>query len=497
MEKLSGQSRQGVIVVAAACAIQLVSGVAYLWSLFQTGITLSIFGGQDNQAALTFSIMLAFLTVGGVFGGKLVTKLKSTRIVVLIGGVILSLGFLLASFVTENTSWALWLTYGFMGGTGMGFTYSTTIACAQKWFPHKRGFVTGIIVSALGFGGVIFTPVIMLLVGAFGGQSSAVIRGGEFPTWRILSAVFFVICAVGCIFLKHPPEGYAPIKKSKKESSQISQSTLAIDAAAGDADSSVQNKLQLSNELDINENLSAACEKIDETSQENEISSPLAAKMIEPQKEQKNYTAFEMLKSPKFYLITFSFMLAVMGGQMMFAFARPIEVLSGFENSVMIGGIALSMVVLAISACNSLGRLIFGFVCDKIGRINCIIILLAGSGLLLFFSALVLGNWAIFVVIAFIGIFFGGTLSAYPTLTAETFGPKNMATNYGFVLLGFGAGAILASQIAGIFAYSARYHDDVNRMFPAFIIGAACATLGVALMVVLKLMTKRKKQQKI
>lgn len=50
----------------------------------------------------------------------------------------------------------------------MGFTYSTTIACAQKWFPDKRGLVTGVIVSALGFGGVVFTPIVETIISKLG-----------------------------------------------------------------------------------------------------------------------------------------------------------------------------------------------------------------------------------------------------------------------------------------------------------------------------------------
>ena len=50
----------------------------------------------------------------------------------------------------------------------MGFTYSTTIACAQKWYPEKKGLVTGLIVSALGFGGVVFTPIVERLIKNFG-----------------------------------------------------------------------------------------------------------------------------------------------------------------------------------------------------------------------------------------------------------------------------------------------------------------------------------------
>ncbi|MCL2037102.1 MAG: MFS transporter, partial [Oscillospiraceae bacterium] len=194
------QSGGGLTVVFATIAIQLTLGIAYLWSIFQRGISGSIFEGDNAAAGMTFSLLLATLTVGSVIGGKLAAKF-STRLVVFIGGIILSLGFFLAAFVTPQYSWLLWVTYGFMGGTGMGFTYSTTIACAQKWFPHKRGLVTGIIVSALGFGGVVFTPVIEGLIKVFGDEGT-----GEQKTFMVLSGIFLTVCTIGCLFLKNPPE---------------------------------------------------------------------------------------------------------------------------------------------------------------------------------------------------------------------------------------------------------------------------------------------------
>ncbi|MGL4791140.1 MAG: MFS transporter, partial [Anaerotignaceae bacterium] len=185
------QNKDGLFTIIAAIAIQLSLGIAYLWSIFQTGVANSIFNGDNAAAGLTFSLLLAMLGIGGVIGGKLAAK-YSTKIVVIIGGLILSGGFFLASFVTSNFYWALWLTYGVMGGIGMGFTYSTTIALAQKWFPAKKGLVTGIIVSALGFGGVVFTPVIEGLIKNFGGVGI-----GEPNTFRVLALIFLVICTVG------------------------------------------------------------------------------------------------------------------------------------------------------------------------------------------------------------------------------------------------------------------------------------------------------------
>lgn len=349
-------------------------------------------------------LLLATLSVGGVISGKLAAK-YSTRAIVIIGGIILSAGFFLASLVTENYPWLLWIGYGIMGGTGMGFTYSTTIACAQKWVPHKKGFVTGLIVAALGFGGVIFTPIIERLIAHFGGSEV-----GELPTFMVLSGLFLFVCTIGGLFLSNPPQ---------EENKTKAQRTDADDSSLSPS---------------------------------------------------------QVLRDYRFYLIAVSMMLACMGGLMMIAFAKPIAVAKGLAETATIG-------VLVISLFNSLGRLFWGMVSDRLGRKNTIVLLLAGSAVL---SLLVnsVNGYLIYVLIGFIGFFYGGFLSTFPSITADVFGPKYMATNYGMVLVGFGAGAIASSYIAGHYKNVAA--QDISLMFPAFIIAAACAVLGIVLMLLLK-----------
>jgi len=408
----------GLRALLAAIAVQLTLGVAYIWSVFQTGIANSLFEGDNAAAGLTFSLLLATLTIGSVIGGKLAVR-YSTRIVVFSGGIILSAGFFLASFVTAANPWLLWVTYGTMGGVGMGFTYSTTIACAQKWYPHKKGFITGIIVSALGFGGVVFTPIVEILISAFGGAGM-----GEPKTFMVLSFVFLAVCSIGSVFLKNPPDGYM---------------------LPGTA------------------------------------SNTAAAKVV------TDYSPSQMLKSVKFYLLTGSFMLACMGGLMMIGFAKPIAVAKGLETTATIG-------VLAISMFNSIGRLLWGMVSDKIGRKNTIVILLSGTVLLSLFVNAAESYW-IYVLIALIGLFYGGILSNFPSLTADLFGAKHMSTNYGIVLLGFGAGAIISSQIAGYYRNVAI--NDINLMFPAFVIASCCAFTAIILILILKTIRKREKKGRI
>jgi OFA family oxalate/formate antiporter-like MFS transporter len=401
------EAKKGIMTLVAVIAIQLTLGIAYIWSVFQTGIAESIFGGDHAAASLTFSLLLATLTVGGVIGGKLTGRF-STRAVVLTGGLILSLGFFLASLVTENNAWLLWVTYGIMGGLGMGFSYTTTIAIVQKWYPHKKGLVTGIIVSSLGFGGVVFTPIVERLIIYFGGEGT-----GELNTFMVLSIVFLIVCTVGSLFLKNPPDGW-------KAGATPSQ----------------------------------------------------AAKI----KAKKDYSPMEMIKSPKFFLVVFSLMLACMGGLMMIGFAKPIAVAKGMSETATIG-------VLAISLCNSFGRLGWGQVSDKIGRRNTIMILLLGSATCSLLVNMAQGYW-IYILIGLIGLFYGGFLSNFPALTADMFGAKYMATNYGIILLGFGAGAIISSQIAGYYKNVAA--NDISLMYPAFVIAAGCALAAFGMILILK-----------
>jgi len=399
-----------IMPVIAAIAIQLCLGTAYIWSIFQNGISGSIFNGDNAKAGLTFSLLLATLSIGSTIGGKLQDKYGPRKIVI-IGGLILAAGFFGASFVTSSAPYLLWLTYGVLGGFGMGFTYSTTIACAQKWYPDKRGFITGIIVSALGFGGVIFTPIVEKLIKGFGGTGE-----GELKTFAVLSIVFAVVCTLGGIFIKNPPKGYIPEGYTPP--------------IAGSANSTY------------------------------------------------DYSPGQVLKMPQFYMITFALMLACMGGLMMIGFAKPIAIAKGMESTATVG-------VLVISMFNSFGRLFWGWISDKLGRKRTIILLLCGTAVLSLCVNLATGV-LIYVLIGLIGLFYGGFLSTFPAFTSDLFGTKYMATNYGMVLIGFGVGAVASSFIAGYYKNLAAEAEDINLMFPAFIIASVAAALAIALIVVVK-----------
>lgn len=194
------------IPVIASIFIQLCLGTAYIWGVFQSYLIISkatpeaLFNWPATYGTFAYAALLLVLTLGSTIGGKISNRLKHPSVVIMAGGIVLGIGFFLAQFTTEATPWVLWISYGILGGFGMGMAYTTTIATCQKWFPDKRGMVTGIIVSALGFGGLIFTPIAEALITRF----------HVLTTFAIFGVLFIVVTVIGSFFIKNPPEGYRP-----------------------------------------------------------------------------------------------------------------------------------------------------------------------------------------------------------------------------------------------------------------------------------------------
>ncbi len=165
-------------VLIAGAVIQLFLGIIYVWSVFVAPVS-QYFSWDPNAVKLTSSFMLAFFVLGILFGGKMQLKI-GTQKVVLLGGILLSAGMLLSAFIPLGLGWMIYITYGIVGGFGVGMGYNAIITSAQKWFPHRRGFATGFSVCAFGFSTVLFVPVIGYLVSNYGLQNTFITLAGSF-----------------------------------------------------------------------------------------------------------------------------------------------------------------------------------------------------------------------------------------------------------------------------------------------------------------------------
>lgn len=199
-EQTGTQGNRWVILVCAILA-QLSIGAVYAWSVFAKALQSDeAFGWSKAKASVPFSVVIGMIFVGSYVGGRIQDR-KGPRVVAMVGGVIYSLGVILASFATNaDMFWLLVLGYGVLGGFGLGMVYIVPIAMLQKWFPDKPGLITGIAVAGFGFGAVITAPAGQALID----QTPSV------PTKAFLwlGLAYLVALLIGTSMFRNPPEGY-------------------------------------------------------------------------------------------------------------------------------------------------------------------------------------------------------------------------------------------------------------------------------------------------
>ncbi len=179
-----------IVVLIAGMVVELCIGIIYMWSIFQKYVV-EYFNYEPASIAYTASVMLFMFVIGILVGGRISDK-KGPKIAVLLGILCFSVGIFLSSLV--NSPILLYLTYGVIGGFGVGSAYTAIMQCAQGFFPHKRGFATGMIVCAFGASVVVFTPVAEALLKSVGVAS----------TFQIMAGGFLVICFIAWLFIKNP-----------------------------------------------------------------------------------------------------------------------------------------------------------------------------------------------------------------------------------------------------------------------------------------------------
>lgn len=183
-------------IVVGAILIQLCLGAIYAWSVFRKPLEGSL-QITATQASLPFSFVLIFFALATVIGGRLQDKF-GPRVVAIIGGVLLAAGMILASFAQNIVM--LIVAYGVVSGIGIGFAYVCPISAGVKWFPDKRGLITGLAVAGFGAGALIVGPLARAMIDNI----------GPFLTFRYLGIAYFVLILIGALILRNPPAGYRP-----------------------------------------------------------------------------------------------------------------------------------------------------------------------------------------------------------------------------------------------------------------------------------------------
>jgi OFA family oxalate/formate antiporter-like MFS transporter len=363
------------LILVAAVLVQLAIGAVYAWSVFAKAMQdEQAFGWSKAQSAVPFTVVIGMIFVGSYIGGRIQDQ-KGPRIVALVGGVIYSIGVILASFANADSFWLLVVGYGILGGFGLGMVYIVPIAMLQKWFPDKPGLITGIAVAGFGFGAVITAPLGQQLID----------NTPDLPTKAFLplGIGYLVAILAGASLFQNPPRGYLPPGMAT--------------AATGEAKAAT---------------------------------GPAAAS--------RDFTQEEALRTPQWYLLTAILTLSVTAGISLIAVAAGSAVdVAGYST------LAAASLVGILGLFNGAGRILWGWLSDKIGKMPAFMGILGIQGVCLILIPHA-GNAALFAVLAaLIYTCYGGGFGTMPSTAGKFFGVSNAGAIYGLMLIGWSLGGII------------------------------------------------------
>jgi MFS transporter, OFA family, oxalate/formate antiporter len=177
-----------LLIVLGTIITQIGLGTIYTWSLFNQPLA-DAYGWNASAVAVTFSITSFALAIATLFGGKLQEKVGIKKLVIC-AGILLGTGLMLSSFA--SSLWLIYLLAGVVVGFANGIAYITTLSNVIKWFPEKKGLISGISIGAFGTGSLVFKYINQSLLASAGVQ-------GTFLIWGIAA---LVLISGGAFLLK-------------------------------------------------------------------------------------------------------------------------------------------------------------------------------------------------------------------------------------------------------------------------------------------------------
>ncbi|HKW76151.1 MAG TPA: OFA family MFS transporter [Terriglobales bacterium] len=190
-------NRWGIAV--AAVLMQLCLGAAYGWSVFKIPL-MKAEHWSETSVQLNFTLAILFLGVGTVIGGLWQDRV-GPRKVATVAGVLYGIGYLLAGWGSaQHSLTTIYWGYGVLSGIGMGMGYITPVATLVKWFPDKRGLMTGVAVCGYGAGALVMAPI----------AAPTIVSHGVAYTFAAFGIVYLIVVVIAAQFYANPPQGWRP-----------------------------------------------------------------------------------------------------------------------------------------------------------------------------------------------------------------------------------------------------------------------------------------------
>lgn len=415
------------LVAIMGTLLQLCLGTVYAWSFFQKPV-MDANNWTNSEAAWAFSLAIFFLGLAAAWGGINLPK-YGPRKLAMTGGFLFSLGYLIAAYALSIKSLALlYIGYGVVGGIGLGLGYVTPVATAAKWFPDKKGFITGMVVMGFGFGALIMAKILAPLF-------MAITEGNLVLVFSYVGVIMFFITLPAGYYMINPPAGFVPKGYTPPATSAASQ-------ASQDAITARQCLLS---------------------------------------------SKFMMMWTVFFFNIIAGIMFISFQSPLLQDLLKQSLDPSTLNDPKVIASLAASgATLIAISSIfNGVGRFFWGGLSDKIGRVQTFRLIL-GTQLVVFIALMFVSNPIVFgVLVCYVLLCYGGGFGSMPSFILDVFGQKLMPIVYGTILTAWGCGGIVGPQIV------AFLKDNFASQAAQYTFVCASALLLLGLLITLALNNKK------
>jgi OFA family oxalate/formate antiporter-like MFS transporter len=402
------------LIASMGTVLQTCLGGVYAWSFFQKPI-MAAYSWNNTQVAWIFSIAICFLGLAAAWGGINLQK-YSPRKLAISGGILFAVGYILSAVAMWFHSLPLfYLSYGVIGGCGLGLGYVTPVATCAKWFPDKKGFITGMVVMGFGLGALVmsklFAPILMSLA------------HGDLPiVFLSIGVIMAVVAPSAGWFLKNPPQGYVPAGWNPPQTTASAQA-LSDTVTVRDCLSSKQFIIIW---LFFFANIAAGMMFIG-------FQSPMLQ---------------DLLRATEPYLS-----------------------LSPEASTASLAAAGATLIGIS-SLFNGLGRFFWGGLSDRIGRIVTFRLILSTQILVFLVLPYVQNPIAFSVLVCYVLLCYGGGFGTAPSTVLTVFGSRLMPVVYGTLLTAWSAGGIVGPQVV------AFLKDTYGAAATNTIFGAGAATLA-------------------
>jgi OFA family oxalate/formate antiporter-like MFS transporter len=371
-------------ITLAAIVIQLCLGTVYAWSVFKNDLVAN-HGWDEVATSATFMICIAVIGFAAAFGGILVDR-QGPKLVAIIGGLLFGLGTIIGGIGIQRSNIViLYLGYGVLGGLGNGFGYVTPIATLIRWFPDKRGLVTGLAVMGFGAGAFFMGRIAPANIAAWGVPMTLYVWG----------AIFLVLVVGAAMLFENPPDCGLPERciLPGSSTSQIEDESFALKEA-------IQSPQWWMLWTMLFLNVTAGIGLISQLSPiGKELFKPLVSSNLSP------------------------------------------------EQVLLVLDAAGGLVVATAAIFNGLGRLFWAWISDAIGR-KTVFSSMFLTQAVLYFVIPKIGSYYLFMVLAcYLLACYGGGFATMPAFAADAFGSKNIGRIYGTMLTAWAVAGVAGPLI--------------------------------------------------